>query len=138
MNIDEITDGIVIDHITAGQSMAIYRFLGLDKLDCQVAMIQNATSRKMGRKDIIKIDRLIDIDFDVIGCIDPGITIDVIKGGKLAEKRHVDLPETVTGVLVCKNPRCVTSSERGLPQVFKLTDRENKIYRCAYCDSRAK
>ncbi|MBQ9879727.1 MAG: aspartate carbamoyltransferase regulatory subunit [Clostridia bacterium] len=138
MNIDEITDGIVIDHITAGRSMAIYRFLGLDKLDCQVAMIQNATSRKMGRKDIIKIDRLIDIDFDVIGCIDPGITIDVIKGGKLAEKRHVDLPETVTGVLVCKNPRCVTSSERGLPQVFRLTDRENKIYRCAYCDSRAK
>lgn len=138
MNIDEITDGIVIDHITAGQSMAIYRFLGLDKLDCQVAMIQNATSRKMGRKDIIKIDRLIDIDFDVIGCIDPGITIDVIKGGKLSEKRHVDLPETVTGVLVCKNPRCVTSSERGLPQVFRLTDRENKIYRCAYCDSRAK
>lgn len=138
MNIDAINNGFVLDHIKAGKSMKIYNYLELDKLDCVVAIIKNVNSKKMGKKDIIKIDAEIDVDVDILGYIDPGITVDVIKDGKLVEKRHLELPEKVTNVLHCKNPRCITSTEQGIHHVFKLADREKGIYRCIYCESKAK
>ena len=138
MNIDSIKNGFVLDHIKAGKSMKIYNHLELDKLDCVVAVIKNVPSRKMGKKDIIKIDAEIDVDLDILGYIDPGITVDVIKDGKLIDKRHLELPQTVSNVMRCKNPRCITSTEQGLTQTFKLADKENGIYRCIYCESRAK
>lgn len=138
MNIDSIANGIVIDHIKAGNSMEIYRFLKLDMLDCPIAIIKNAASAKMGRKDIIKIDASLDIDLDVLGYIDPHITVNIIKDGKLQKKEHISLPEQITNVVKCKNPRCITSCEPALRHVFKLTDRENAVYRCIYCDSKAK
>ena len=138
MNIDSIKNGFVLDHIKAGKSMTIYNYLELDKLDCVVAVIKNVPSRKMGKKDIIKIDAEIDVDLDILGYIDPGITVDVIKDGKLIDKRHLELPQTVSNVMRCKNPRCITSTEQGLTQTFKLADKENGIYRCIYCESRAK
>ena len=137
MIIGQIKDGIVLDHITAGRSMEIYNILNLDKLDCTVAMIQNAASPKMGRKDIIKIDQAMDIDFDVLGYIDPGITVNTIRDGEVVERRQMALPERVVGVLKCKNPRCITSVEQELTQEFKLTDRKNQVYRCIYCDHKA-
>ena len=137
MNIDSIQNGVVIDHITAGCGMQLYDLLGLDKLDCSVAIIKNVHSRKMGKKDIIKIDADIPMDFDVIGYVDPGVTLDFIKDGKLIDKRTVDLPLTLTNVLRCKNPRCITSIEQELDHVFKLTDPEKKIYRCVYCETKA-
>ena len=133
MNIDAITNGIVIDHIKAGGAMSIYNFLELDKLDCPVAIIKNAVSKKMGRKDIIKIDSNIDIDLNILGFIDSNITVNIIANGKLAEKKHLTLPDTIKEVLKCKNPRCITSVEQELPHIFKLTDRENGVYRCIYC-----
>lgn len=138
MNIDAINNGFVLDHIKAGKSMKIYNYLELDKLDCVVAIIKNVNSKKMGKKDIIKIDAEIDVDVDILGYIDPGITVDVIKDGKLVEKRRLELPEKVTNVLHCKNPRCITSTEQGIQLVFKLADREKGIYRCIYCESKAK
>lgn len=138
MNIDSIKNGFVLDHIKAGKSMKIYNYLELDKLDCVVAIIKNVPSRKMGKKDIIKIDAEIDVDVDILGYIDPGITVDIIKDGILVEKRHLELPEKVTNVMHCKNPRCITSTEQDLMQEFKLTDREKGLYRCVYCESRAK
>ncbi|MGN1168721.1 MAG: aspartate carbamoyltransferase regulatory subunit [Acutalibacteraceae bacterium] len=138
MNIDAINNGFVLDHIKAGKSMKIYNYLELDKLDCVVAIIKNVNSKKMGKKDIIKIDAEIDVDVDILGYIDPGITVDVIKDGKLVEKRRLELPEKVTNVLHCKNPRCITSTEQGIQHVFKLADREKGIYRCIYCESKAK
>jgi len=138
MTIDSIINGIVLDHITAGKSMEIYKVLELSKLDCSVAIIKNAVSKKEGHKDIIKIDSLIDINLDVLGYIDPGVTVNVVKDGKIAEKRHLSLPETVTGVITCKNPRCITSVEQELPHVFRLTDREKGVYRCVYCEAKAK
>ncbi len=138
MIIGKIEDGIVLDHIKAGRGMELYGILGLDNLDCQVALIKNADSGKMGRKDIIKIDRIIDIDLDAIGYVDPGITVNIIKGGELAKRTHIDLPEEITNVIQCKNPRCITTTEQELPHVFKLTDREKRVYRCIYCESRAK
>lgn len=138
MNIDSIKNGFVLDHIKAGKSMKIYNYLELDKLDCVVAVIKNVPSRKMGKKDIIKIDAEIDVDLDILGYIDPGITVDVIKDGKLIDKRHLELPQTESNVMRCKNPRCITSTEQGLTQTFKLADKENGIYRCIYCESRAK
>lgn len=138
MNIDSIKNGFVLDHIKAGKSMKIYNYLELDKLDCVVAVIKNVPSRKMGKKDIIKIDAEIDVDLDILGYIDPGITVDVIKDGKLIDKRHLELPQTVSNVMRCKNPRCITSTEQWLTQTFKLADKENGIYRCIYCESRAK
>ena len=138
MNIDSIQNGIVIDHITAGLGMTIYRLLKLDELNCSVALIKNASSRKMGKKDIIKIDSDFQVDMDVLGYVDPGVTVDVIRGGKLTEKRNLELPETLTGVITCKNPRCISSTEQELPQVFKLTDRKNRTYRCLYCEAKAK
>lgn len=136
MNIDSIKNGFVIDHIPAGKAMEIYKLLSLDKLSCPVAMIMNAASRRMGRKDMIKIDADIDIDTDVIGYITPGATVNVIKNGERVEKRTLSLPDTLINVIFCKNPRCISSCEQQLPAVFKLTDRENKIYRCYYCDAK--
>ena len=138
LEVTKIEDGIVLDHIKAGRGMELYRILGLDNLDCQVALIKNADSGKMGRKDIIKIDRIIDIDLDAIGYVDPGITVNIIKGGELAKRTHIDLPEEITNVIHCKNPRCITTTEQELPHVFKLTDREKRVYRCIYCESKAK
>ena len=137
MNIDSINNGVVIDHIKAGKGMDIYKFLGLDLLECPVAIIKNATSRKMGKKDIIKIDTILDIDLNALGYIDPDITINVIKNGELEEKYHPTLPETITNVIKCKNPRCITTTEQELPHVFKLTDRSGPVYRCIYCESKA-
>lgn len=137
MIIGQIKDGIVLDHITAGRGMEIYKILELNKLDCTVAMIERADSPKMGRKDIIKIGQVMDIDFDVLGYMDPGITVNIIRGGQVAERRHLALPERVVGVLKCKNPRCITSVEQELTQEFKLTDSEKQIYRCIYCDQKA-
>jgi len=138
MVIDAIKNGIVIDHIRAGMCMEIYSTLNLDRLECSVAILKNVSSRKMGRKDIIKVDEMFDIDLDVLGFIDPNITVSIIKNGEIAEKRKLALPDTVTNVIRCKNPRCITSTEQELPHRFKLTDRENRIYRCVYCESKAK
>ena len=138
MVIDAISNGIVLDHIRAGLSMELYRILNLDKLQCSVAVLKNVTSRKMGRKDIIKIDEIIDLNFDVLGYVDPGITVSIVRDGKLDRKFSVELPERVTDVIRCKNPRCITSTEQELPHIFKLTDREKRVYRCIYCESRAK
>jgi len=138
MIIDAIKNGIVIDHISAGKSMELYKILGLDELDCTVAILKNVVSGKLGRKDIIKIDRILDLDWDVIGYVDPNITVNIIKDGERVEKRQLKLPETITNVIKCKNPRCISSVEQELPQVFKLTDRENRVYRCLYCEAQAK
>ena len=137
MNIDSIRNGIVLDHIKAGKAMEIYRFLGLDDLDCSVAIIKNAPSKKLGRKDIIKIDSQMDLDLNILGFIDPEITVNLIQDGQLVRKAHLTLPERIRDVLKCKNPRCITSVEQELPHVFKLTDREHAIYRCIYCETRA-
>lgn len=138
MNIDSIKNGIVIDHITAGRSMKIYRLLGLESLDCSVALIKNVTSRKTGKKDIIKIDSDFDVDTDILGYVDPGVTVNIIRDGKIAEKRTLELPTELTDVLKCKNPRCITSTEQKLPHIFRLTDREHRVYRCIYCETKGK
>ena len=138
MNIDSIKNGIVIDHITAGRSMKIYRLLGLESLDCSVALIKNVTSRKTGKKDIIKIDSDFDVDTDILGYVDPGVTVNIIRDGKIAEKRTLELPTELTDVLKCKNPRCITSTEQELPHIFRLTDREHRVYRCIYCETKGK
>ena len=137
MIIGRIEDGIVLDHITAGRGMELYYVLGLDKLECEVALIQNAESNKMERKDILKIDKLIDLNLDAVGYVDPDVTVNIIKEGKLAKRTHIELPEEVVDIIKCKNPRCITTIEQELPQVFKLTDRKNKVYRCKYCESKA-
>lgn len=138
MIVDPITDGIVLDHIKAGLGMQLYKILRLDELPCSVAMIMNADSNKMGRKDIIKISAVIDLDLDVIGYIDPDITINIIQNGRVVKRTNLELPERVTDVIRCRNPRCITSTEQELPQIFRLTDRERRVYRCLYCDARAK
>ena len=138
MIIGKIENGRVLDHIKAGAGMKLYKILGLDSLDCQVALIKNAESQKLGRKDIIKIDRIIDVNLDAIGYIDAGITVNIIENGKLAKRTHIEPPEEITDVIKCKNPRCITTTEQELPHVFKLTDRENLVYRCIYCESKAK
>lgn len=138
MNIDSITNGVVIDHITAGRGMKLYELLGLDSLECSVAIIKNVNSAKMGKKDIIKIDADIPVSFDVIGYVDPGVTVNIIRDGMLFEKRTIDIPETLVNVIKCKNPRCITSVEQEIDHIFKLRDRENIIYRCIYCDVKAK
>ncbi len=137
MNIDSINNGVVIDHITAGRGMRLYDLLGLGNLGCPVAMIMNVGSKKMGKKDIIKIDADIELDLNVIGYVDPKATVNVIENGKLVEKKSIDMPEILTNVIQCKNPRCITTVEQELDQVFRLTDRENNIYRCMYCESKA-
>ena len=138
MNIDSIKNGYVLDHIKAGKAMEIYEQLGLSNLDCQVALITNAKSKKMGRKDIIKIDRLIEIDLDKLGFIDPNITVDIVENEKLMKKKKIGLPEKIVNVAKCKNPRCITSVEKDLDQIFVLTDRDNQIYRCQYCETSLK
>lgn len=138
MNIDSITNGFVIDHITAGRGMRLYDLLGLDNLDCSVAIIKNVASKKMGKKDIIKIDADIAIDIDVIGYVDPGTTVNIIRNGELVEKRALELPQMLTNVIKCKNPRCITSTEQEINHVFKLTDKDNGVYRCIYCETQAK
>ena len=138
MNIDSIHSGLVLDHIKAGKSMDIYKYLRLNELDCPVAIIKNVKSGKMGRKDIIKIDGDIDIDYDVLGYIDPGITVNVIKDEKLVEKAQLKLPEKVVNVIRCKNPRCITSIEQEIDHVFKLADPKRGIYKCGYCEAEKK
>ncbi len=138
MIVNPITNGIVLDHITAGKAMDIYKILHLDSLNCTVAIIKNADSKKMGHKDIIKIFEHIDLNLDVLGYIDPGITVSIIKDGKVKDRLHLELPQRVTNVIKCKNPRCITSVEQELPHVFQLTDREKGVYRCIYCETKAK
>ncbi len=137
MNVDSIKNGIVIDHITSGLGMRVYNLLGLDQLDCTVAIIKNVNSRKMGKKDIIKVDADITLDMDILGYVDPGITVNIIKDSMLVEKKSIGLPERLTNVLRCKNPRCITTTEQELPHIFKLTDREKRVYRCIYCEVKA-
>ncbi|MEE1244977.1 MAG: aspartate carbamoyltransferase regulatory subunit [Acutalibacteraceae bacterium] len=137
MNIDSIKNGFVIDHITAGLGMKIFNLLNLDGLDCSVALIKNVPSKKMGKKDIIKIDADIEVNTDILGYVDPDVTVNVIKNGVIAEKKQIELPRQLTGVIKCKNPRCITTTEQELPQIFKLTDKDNRIYRCLYCESKA-
>lgn len=138
MNIDSIKNGYVIDHIKAGKGMEIYNLLRLDLLDCPVAIIKNASSSKMGKKDIIKIDALIELNVDILGYVSPDATVDVIKDEKLAEKKKMSLPEKLTDVIFCKNPRCITTTEQELPHIFHLTDKDECEYRCAYCESKGK
>ena len=137
MKIDSIVNGIVIDHITAGQGMKLYHLLHLDELDCSVAIIKNVHSGKMGKKDIIKVAEAVDIDMDVMGYVDPNATINIIRNEELVEKKQIDLPERLVNVVTCKNPRCITSTEQELPHVFLLTDRKNRTYRCRYCEAKA-
>lgn len=137
LNVGALKNGIVLDHIKAGKSMSIYKYLNLDKLDCQVAIIKNARSNKMGRKDIIKIEGSLDlVDLDILGFIDHDITITIIKDGEISEKKRLSLPNTIKNVLICKNPRCITSIEQELEQIFFLADKEKEIYRCKYCEEK--
>ena len=138
MIIGQIKDGIVLDHITAGKGMTIYNILKLDELDCTVAMIKNADSPKLGKKDILKISTLLDLDLDVLGYLDPEITVNVIRNSRVEERRKVGLPERVVGVIKCKNPRCITSTEVNVVHEFRLADKDRKIYRCIYCEQAAK
>ena len=137
MNVDSIMNGIIIDHITAGRGMKLYSLLNLDDLDCSVALIKNVMSHRLGKKDIIKIDADIPVNVDLIGYVDPGATINVVRDGKLVEKRNLELPDRLVNVIRCKNPRCITSVEQELDHVFRLADREKKIYRCIYCETKA-
>lgn len=137
MNIDSIQNGVVIDHITAGLGMHLYELLDLASLDVSIALIKNVSSKKMGKKDIIKIDADIKLNLDVIGFVDPDATVNIIKNGKLIEKRSIEMPNTLTNVIKCKNPRCITSCEQELDNIFKLTDKEEKVYRCIYCETKA-
>ena len=137
MRVDSMKNGMVIDHIACGKAMDIYSMLSLDKLDCAVALLQSVPSKKMGKKDIIKIDCILDINFDALGFISPNITIDIVRDGEVVEKKHIELPETLTDILACKNPRCITSVEQDIHHVFRLTDKEKGTYRCIYCDTKA-
>lgn len=136
MKVDSIRNGVVIDHITAGNGMRLYDLLGLDGMDCSVAIIKNVASKKMGKKDIIKIDADIPVNLDVIGFVDPGATVNLIREGVLVEKKAMELPEELVNVIRCKNPRCISTCEQELRQVFHLTDRDNKVYRCLYCETK--
>ena len=137
MHIDDIKNGIVIDHITAGKAMDIYNMLSLDKLDCAVAIIKNVPSKKLGKKDIIKIDCDIEINLDVLGYISPSTTVAIVKNGKIIEKKHISLPKTLTDIIKCKNPRCITSTEPGIHHIFKLGEGITPVYSCIYCDAEA-
>ena len=137
MIIGTITNGVVIDHIPAGRGVELYRYLKLDELTCEVAHIKNARSTKYGRKDILKINEIIDLNFDLLGYIHPQITVNIIKNGVRVSKIHPPLPEKLEDVVFCKNPRCITSTEQGIRHIFRLTDRDKGVYRCLYCDTRA-
>lgn len=136
MNIEPIQNGVVIDHIEAGRAMQLYKLLNLGSLDASVALIKNVPSKKMGKKDIIKIDADIELDFDVIGFVDPSATVDIIRNGVLVEKKSIALPEKLTNVIFCKNPRCITSVEQEIDHIFKLSDPDKKEYRCIYCETK--
>ncbi|MBQ6660927.1 MAG: aspartate carbamoyltransferase regulatory subunit [Lachnospiraceae bacterium] len=138
LNIGGLHQGVVIDHIKPGQGMQIYEYLELGKLDCCVAIIKNASSNKMGRKDIIKIEGPIQVNLDTLAVLDPDITLNIIENDVIVEKRTVRLPEEVTNILRCKNPRCITSIEQELPHRFRLTNKEKRIYRCVYCEQKYK
>ena len=138
MNIDSIQNGYVIDHIKAGNAMVIYEALCLRDLDCQVAIISNAKSKKTGKKDIIKIDEIIELDLDKLGFLDPTVTVNIVKDSKIVEKKKLELPEKLVNVAKCKNPRCITSEERDLDQIFILTDKIKNVYRCKYCEASLK
>ena len=138
MNIDSIKNGFVIDHIPAGKGMEIYRLLKLDDLDCSVALIKNVGSEKMGKKDIIKIDSIIPLNMDILGYVDPGITVNVIENRTIVEKKTMKLPSRLVDVIRCKNPRCITTTEQELTHIFQLTDPEQRVYRCFYCEAKAK
>ena len=138
MNIDSIKNGIVIDHITAGKGMELYHLLKLGRLDCSVALITNAVSPKMGRKDIIKIATEFDVNMDILGYVDPGVTVAIIREGEIVEKKKLTLPQRLTNVIRCKNPRCISTTEQELPQVFTLSDEKTRTYRCMYCETKAK
>ena len=135
LNIDSVEKGLVIDHIQAGKAMEIYHYLNLDKMDCSVAIIKNAKSKKLGKKDIIKVENNINMDLKVLGFIDPNITINVIDKSVIIDKINLQLPQEIENVVKCKNPRCITSIEQEVTHKFKLTDKEKKIYRCVYCDT---
>lgn len=137
MNIDSIKNGIVIDHISAGNGMKLYHLLKLDELDFSVAIIKNVSSKKTGKKDIIKIDADISLDMNILGYVDPDATINIIKDGKVFKKERVDLPDTLENVIFCKNPRCITSVEQEIKHIFNLADKEKRIYRCVYCETKA-
>ena len=136
MNIDSIQDGVVLDHIQAGKSMDIYKYLHLDELDCSVAIIKNVRSGRMGRKDIIKIDSPMEVDLDVLGYIDANITVNIIRNGVRVEKKHLELPKKLVNIIHCKNPRCITSIEQELPHIFYLADEKAEVYRCQYCEEK--
>ena len=138
MKVTAVNNGVVIDHITAGKCMKLYQFLDLDHVDATIALIKNAPSQKMGKKDIIKIDTELELDLDALGYIDPNVTINIVKDGVCVKKVHQQLPERLTNIIQCKNPRCITSVEQEIPHIFKLTDREKGEYRCIYCESKAK
>ncbi len=135
MKVDSIQNGIVLDHISPGKALQVYQDLGLNKLDCSIAILQNVSSGKMGRKDILKIDKEYDVNLDVLGYIDPNITVSIIKDGQTIEKKKVALPEKLINVKKCKNPRCITTTEQGIPHIFKLTESANRVYRCIYCEA---
>ena len=135
MNIDSIKNGIVIDHIFTGKAMQLYSMLGIDQLDCCVAVIQNVGSRKMGKKDIIKIDSSISINLDVIGYVSPNATVNIIENGKIVRKEHIDLPKKLTNIIYCKNPRCITTTEQEIEHIFVRSEKGE--YRCLYCETRA-
>lgn len=137
MNVDSINNGIVIDHIAPGKAMTLYKLLGLDRLDCQIAIIKNAPSRAMGKKDIIKIDTSMDIDLDVIGYVSPNVTVNIIEDGAITEKKHIELPDRLVNIIRCKNPRCITTTEQEIDHIFVLSSREKREYRCLYCDAKA-
>ena len=137
LKVDSIEKGIVLDHIQAGKAMQVYQYLNLDRLDCSVAIIKNVKSNKMGKKDIIKINDTIDINLDVLGYIDPNITVNIIENDVTVEKKRLELPEKIVNVVKCKNPRCITSTVQELDHVFKLADRKSGVYRCIYCDQKA-
>lgn len=138
MKVTSINNGVVIDHITAGKGMDLYHFLNLDHTDAPIALIKNAPSPKMGKKDIIKIDAELHLNLDALGYIDPNVTINIVKDGVCVEKFHPQLPERLTNIIQCKNPRCITSVEQEIPHIFKLTDKDTGEYRCIYCESKAK
>ena len=135
MNIDSIHNGVVLDHIQAGKSMDIYKYLHLDQLDCSVAIIKNVRSGRMGKKDIIKIDSPMEVDLDVLGYIDSNITVNVIRNGERVEKKKLELPKKLVNIIHCKNPRCITTTESQLDSIFFLSDAEKHTYRCAYCET---
>ena len=138
MHIDSIQNGVVIDHIQAGKGMELYRLLGLEQLDCPVAIIKNVPSKKMGKKDIIKVDGAFKLDLDILGYINPDVTINIIKDNERVDKFRPDLPEHLTNIIRCQNPRCITSIEQEISHIFKLTNKEDRVYRCIYCESKAK